>query len=200
MPTGYTYTVADGTVTELKPFIMQLARGMGALVTMRDDPADAPIPERFEPSTYSADELIEAREKLAMFLSMNEDSKQKACLEWNEENDKYNAKVLIEQKAQRKRYSDMIEKVKAWNGAPEGIKEFALSQLQSSIEFDTGETDEEILKYYPKSMTTEEWYNEQVRKAEWDISYHEKQNKEEIERTESRNAWLKQLRESLDGL
>lgn len=52
MPTGYTANVPDGITFE--QFVWQCARGMGALVMMRDEPTGAPIPERFEPSDYNA--------------------------------------------------------------------------------------------------------------------------------------------------
>lgn len=62
MPTGYTANVHDGITFE--QFVWQCARGMGALVTMRDEPTGAPIPERFEPSDYNAKRLQEAKDEL----------------------------------------------------------------------------------------------------------------------------------------
>lgn len=52
MPTGYTAGVKDGTVTDFKAFVMQCARAFGALIDMRDDPSDVPIPKSFAPSSY----------------------------------------------------------------------------------------------------------------------------------------------------
>jgi hypothetical protein len=49
MPTGYTAPIADGMTFE--QFALGCARAFGALVTMRDEPSDAPIPERLEPDT-----------------------------------------------------------------------------------------------------------------------------------------------------
>ena len=51
MPIGYTSKLHDGD-QPFNEFIMSCARAFGALVTMRDDPNDAPIPE-FEVSEYS---------------------------------------------------------------------------------------------------------------------------------------------------
>lgn len=50
MPTGYTADLHDGKDVTFDQFVKQCARGMGALVTLRDAPWDAPLPERFEPS------------------------------------------------------------------------------------------------------------------------------------------------------
>ncbi len=50
MPTGYTDAVKDGITFD--QFVLGCARGMGALVMMRDEPSGTPIPERFEPSRF----------------------------------------------------------------------------------------------------------------------------------------------------
>jgi len=60
MPTGYTYPVVEGKITEFSDFALSCARAFGALITMRDDPHDTPIPETFEPSDYNAKKLAEA--------------------------------------------------------------------------------------------------------------------------------------------
>ena len=52
MPTGYTDAVATGEIKTLKEFAYRCARAMGACIDMRDKPMDAPIPERFEPSSF----------------------------------------------------------------------------------------------------------------------------------------------------
>lgn len=48
MPTGYTYGIHDGSVTTLREFALRAARGMGALLPLREAPPDAPIPRCFE--------------------------------------------------------------------------------------------------------------------------------------------------------
>ena len=49
MPTGYTAPVQDGKIVTLKDFAWCCARGMGALVTMREAPSDAEIPRAVLP-------------------------------------------------------------------------------------------------------------------------------------------------------
>jgi hypothetical protein len=61
MPTGYTSKIATGEMTSLRHFILTCARGMGALVHMRDEPSDAILPLRLEPDTsYHDDEIARA--------------------------------------------------------------------------------------------------------------------------------------------
>ena len=89
----------------------------------------------------------------------------------------------------------MIEKVRAWKGAPEGIKEFALSQLKDSKEFDCREP----YRFWgtPPEIDPFVWINDKLTLAAREIKRAEEAYKEEVERVEGRNAWIKQLKESL---
>lgn len=72
MATGYTCDVSDGKITTLRDFALRCARAFGALITMRDEPFDAPIPEKFEPHTDYHDKAIrEAREQLEKLSAMS---------------------------------------------------------------------------------------------------------------------------------
>lgn len=195
MPTGYTASVADGTVTDLATFAMQLARGMGACITMRDAPSDAPIPEKFEPHDYHAKRLEEARTELERLYAMSEDEAQS-------EADKEYAEFLADRDraegrhaTQRSNYEAMIANVEAWTGAPEGIKEFALEQLRTGMDFDCRGP----FSYWregPPEIGTE-WRRAKLEKAQKDVEYHTIEDAKERTRTEGRNAWLAQLRASL---
>ena len=59
MPTGYTYPVADGTITEFSKFALNCSRAFGVLMHMRDEPIDAPIPDKIEPTSYYKNQLDE---------------------------------------------------------------------------------------------------------------------------------------------
>jgi hypothetical protein len=195
MPTGFTASVADGTVTDLETFALTLARGMGALVMMRDEPWDTPIPDAFEPSDYYTKRLVELkaeRERVeGLFGAQLEAEVQKLTDEYYEAE----AKSRQRHEEQKQRYLDMIAKVEAWQGAPEGIKSFGLSQLRDSLNFDCREP----FEYYGvlPDPDPENWKQQKLEDIEKDILYHAKNHAEEVERTESRNRWIKQLKESL---
>jgi hypothetical protein len=196
MPTGYTAAVAEGISFE--QFVMRCARAMGALVMMRDEPSDAPIPERFEPSTYSAGKLAEARAELERLDALTPEQVAAeaaayhagALQRWTERTDKRHE--------QREQYEAMLDKVRTW--APPstdhiGFKDFMVSQLTQTIDFDCGGTwDKE-----PEELSAAAWLGQQVREAQKNVAYHTKANAEEIERTESRNKWIADLRASLAG-
>lgn len=195
MPTGYTAAVVDGTITDLAPFALQLARGMGACIMMCEDPWDKPIPERFEPGMYNAERLAEAMAERDRLLALTPAERQTAADEAFNAAAEAKAKYFAEKAEQRERYRAMIAKVEAWEGAPEGIKEFALQQLRDGMEFDCREP----TQYWdePAQMTGAEWLADQLEKNQRDIAYHTKADNEERARTDGRNAWLAQLRASL---
>lgn len=89
----------------------------------------------------------------------------------------------------------MIEKLKTWEGAPEGIKEFGLEQLVRGMDFDCPEP----FKYYREVVQQDgsAWKVAALAKVAKDIEYHSVEDAKERARTDGRNAWLAQLRASL---
>lgn len=199
MPTGYTAEVGDGKVTDFNVFAMQCARAFGALITMRDDPADAAIPAEFAPSDYHVKALAKAREALASLRAMSIDQRQVAA-------DTANAGAVASwdlheaKKAEtRKRYDAMVARVKAWT-PPTGdhveMKNFMLQQLSESIRFDCGPA----YSKRPSPLQRDEWFAEAVAKAEHDIDYHTKEHAAEVKRCAWRSAWIADLRRSLQQI
>lgn len=202
MPTGYTAPVQSGEITEFKDFALQCARAFGALIMMRDDPSDAPIPKRFEPSTYNADRLAEATAELARI------SDQPVSF-WEAEASRTYAEALArweerrqEKREQRTRYEAMLAKVEAWTPPTpdhEELKKFMGQQLAESIRFDCGSTDEDEAKYDPKPELRQwaDYRAERLAELTRQVSYHTEENRKEIERTEGRNRWVEALRAAL---
>lgn len=196
MPTGYTAAIADDIT--FNDFVMSCARGMSALVMMRDEPMDAPIPERFEPSDYHTKKIAEAITIIDRLAGMTEDEAEQAA------SDTYEAAIAAQAAAihcndtLREKYNAMLAKVEAWQSPSadhDGFKKFMVEQITSSIDFDCDN------RYYRDQkhtrLTGAEWRAQEEAKARKDIAYHEAENAKEIERTEARNTWLRQLRESL---
>ncbi len=198
MPTGYTHDVQTGKTTGLNDFAMSCARAFGALITMRDEPSDAPIPDQLKPHTeYHDERLVAARNTVDEVpkLSAN-DCDQRAAEEFERA-----LADLTERQAERykeeARYKSMIEKVEQWQ-APEtvaSLREFMLEQLQESVKFDCNYKPER-----PIRLTGEGWRKEQLRQASRDLAYHAEERDKEIERTRRRNEWLADLRRSLGSV
>lgn len=194
MPTGYTAAVKDGITFE--QFVWSCARAFGALVLMRDDPAGAPIPERFEPSDWNAKKLAGARDRLATLEVMSDaDAAANARTDYEQAVERHRER-LAEIQALSDKYHAMLARVVQWTPpTPEhqGLKDFMAEQLRQSIDFDCS------TKYLtaPLLLPGAAWREAQIAQARKDIEYHAKEHAEEVERTESRNAWLRDLRESV---
>lgn len=195
MPTGYTADVADGKITDLRSFALQCARGMGALIMMRDEPWDAPIPERFEPSDFYAKHLQEAKAERQRIYNMTDAEADAAAAAEFDEKEAREAKWRADRAEQRARYQAMIDLVEPWQRAPEGLKEFMLEQLRTGMEFDCPA--EGTFYDEPKRRSGSEWRAEKLERVGRDILRYAEEDAKERARTDARNAWIAQLRAAL---
>lgn len=198
MPTGYTAPVQSGEITEFRDFAMNCARAFGALILMRDDPQNAKIPESFEPSDYHEKSIETAKSELAELESMTiEELDQKALSEYRKRC-KDDKEARRKKSEHRERYERMLEMVRSYTPpTPDHVefKSFMEKQLIESIDFDCGTS------YYDKNppvlLSGIEYKVQRKTDLERSISHHEEEHQEEIERTNSRNEWIKSLRQSL---
>jgi hypothetical protein len=195
MPTGYTAEIKNGITFE--QFAIGCAKAFGACISLRDEPADAPIPESFEPSDYYQKALIAAEQKLAQLQQMTlDEANVQSADEW-EAGEQNRFKRLEEIKELKAKYEAMLVAAEAYQPpTPDHVefKNFMVEQIKSSIKFDCGGD------YYDKpaaKLSATEWLAEALEGAERAVEYHRKGHTEEIDRTNSRNQWIKALRESL---
>jgi hypothetical protein len=195
MLTGYTADVKDGKVTEFADFALQCARAFGALVSMREDLRDAPIPDEFQPREYHSEALAKAEADMARLQAMSTDE----IATWaNAEQDaraEREAQWESDKTADRQRYEDMLEKVNAWTPpTPDhaGMKTFMVEQLQGSIKFDCD---------FPSKNTERvppiDFYAEAVARAQKDIEYHQTEYAAEVAYCAERSQWVRDLKASL---
>lgn len=197
MPTGYTYNIKNGITFE--KFAMQCARGMGALMEMRDQPADAPIPERFEPCDYHAKKLVEAKQHLEWLQQIS-------AIEAEREIDREHKEACIFNQASnqasialRSRYQTMLDSVNDWVPPTVdhvGFKEFMAEQITSSMRVDCYRAEE--LPADPIRPTFEEWRAKKIERTQSDITSYDQSYTKEVERTEGCNSWIKALRDSFE--
>lgn len=200
MPTVYTAIVAENDKVSLKEFALLCARGFSELIDMREEPMDAPIPEKLEPSGYYAERLEDAK---AMYNEYMNNPPTDEGLELRYEAYVADEKARIESVKDeilkiKSRYYVMLEKVKAWQPPTEehhGLKKFMIAQLTESMSHDCEvvyephiKTKEEYIEYekynYPKHLLEKiEYFEERVRK--------------ERERYAKINKWIDDLRNSL---
>lgn len=191
MPTGYTEAVGSGKITTLKQFALQCARGMGACITMRDEPWDATIPERFEPHTSHYDGQLAAARALLVELDglSPEECAARAASDYQERLKSYE-EYKRKRNEENGRYERMLAEVRGWQTEAEGIRDFMIDQLQISIV--------PMSSLPPHEMPADEWLRDARLAAMRNITYHEKAIADEVHRTAGRNIWLAALRRSLD--
>lgn len=200
MPTGYTADVQDGKVTEFSDFALICARAFGALVNMRDEPHNAPIPEAFDPHTSYHDEMIAAAQATLTELAplTAAECEQRTTAD-HADRLEYHSRRMREREEQRVRYEAMLAKAEVWEAPTpdhEGLRQFMIDQLKKSIDSDCAPYPR--LDREPERLTGEAWRNIELSRATDDLAYHVEQRDKEIARTATRNAWLAALRASLN--
>lgn len=193
MPTGYTAPIADGISFE--QFVWGCARGMGALVMMRDEPSNAPIPERFEPSDYHQKNLDRLRGELEALRAMTrEEVRVEADKTFHADLECHNG-LIKKANDLRAKYEAMLVELRAWEPPQDHVefKAFMEKQILESIDFDC-ET-----KYYdaPEGKSTDGYLAITEARLHRDIAYHTERHAKEVELTEGRNKWIADLRASL---
>ena len=199
MPTGYTADIAKGITFE--QFALDCARNFGATITKRDDPMGTPIPEEFQPSPYCKKSLDSAVKHLASMKSRTPAQWRKAHKDHVSNSINRCVKRIRENRSLEGKYTAMLAQVEAWNPPThehEGMKKFMRDQITESISFDCGGD------YYEREIvnaavqTIKEFKQEVIHEAKRRVEYSTKSWNEEVQRTNDRNAWIKNLRLSLN--
>lgn len=198
MPTGYTAKLAEEEQS-VADFIRLIGRGMGFLVMMRDAPFDAPLPDKFEAHSHRFDELNRLKEEKRRLTNLAGEELEAACAQYYDERDRETEKMRVRKEAQLDRYERMLESVQAWDPSHpvmRGTRDFAISQLKESIQFDCAGFSFEKAERKPP----EEWLAEQYESTVRSIKYYTKQQAEDELRTSERNEALQVFKEELAKL
>lgn len=200
MPTGYTATLMEKGQT-FKEFATQAIRAMGVCIEMRDEPNDAKIPEKFEPSDYHIKALKSARAELKKLEKFSKKEKIAYGQAIIDKTIKYNKEALAKAKKENERLNEMIVSVRSWSiqaGAEyNNLRDFMLDQLNISRN-DTSYY-EESNKQIEKS-SSQEYYLNALEGARHDIDYHIEEMGEEQKRYDDKNKYLSNFRKSLEKM
>lgn len=194
MPTGYTAKLNEGEQS-FTEFVLTCARNFGALITMRDDDLEAPIPDAFTPSDYHTEALKRERAEFQRVTALSSEECEKAAGTEHEQRLAEWQGSKANQEAIADRCRRMIQLVNAWvPPTPDhvGLRDFMIQQLQESLKFDCGfEKDE------PQRQTGAQWQASRNATIAHSIAYHQEEHAKEVERVAARNAWVAALRSSL---
>lgn len=199
MPTGYTANLYDGEQS-FEEFAMGCARAFGALVSMKEDPTDKEIPERFEVSDYHIKNGIEYSERYNELLKYTEDQKIKFGEMKKDGLVKQYKDSISKYEIINHRIGKMKDSVINWGvPSPEHyeLKKFMLQQLEISIE--TIDYYQDELKKI-KGYDVGHYYKNELESVLHSINYHKENHEKEVGRIKSRNDWVKALRDSLKSV
>lgn len=189
MPTGYTSGLYDGEQT-FEDFITGVARGMGYTIMQRDEATSSkPRLRRF--NEYELKSLKEDVDQLYDYLSKTPKERYQVYLSKRQEHNVYKKKSQRERRAMRKRYENMLEQVRAWDIPEilESTRDYAIQQLESSIDFDCSE-------YDWKFPTYTSWKQEQ--ESLRSLKRHAEYIEEEVERVQETNERILALYQSIN--
>lgn len=164
---------------------------------MRDDPMDAQIPDKFEPSNYNANRLEESKAELARLQAMTKPEQIAFGESRKSETLASTEKWLTKETEENKRLEEMEASVKKWTPPSADhteMKSFMLDQIRIS-KHSTDYTQNTLAETRAKAPM--DFYREAVACAKRDIEYNTKGHAEEVERANSRTEWVRQLRASL---
>jgi len=198
MPTGYTAYIEDGEITKGKDFLLKCARAFGACIDMRDDSLSVDIPAELKPSTYHKEALERAYLELEKYKTMTLEEAQNILDEDYINNQKSCRESIIKNSQIQERYSKVRKEIEDWTPPTSehyNLKKFALEQIDISMNHNMED-------YYKKELvkpkkTAEEYITTMIEGAADNIKYHLKNWNEEVKRTDERNKWINDLRDSL---
>ena len=203
MPTGYTAYIEDGDITTGKEFLKLCTRAFGIAIDLKDKPLSVPTPTHFEPNTYYKERYEKALEELnnANSLTFNEAKiRMRTAYERRISDYKSFAEKEI---AKNKKYAKVRKEVEEWNPPTEehqGLKKFALEQIDMCI------TKQEYIDEYleiskevfdDSDEAVEKYINDNIQHCKESLDRAYKSWKEELERTENKNIWIKKFLESI---
>lgn len=196
MPTGYTAKLMEEGET-FEQFAIRCARAFGALILMRDEPMDAPITEEFKPSDYYVKAGADARAELDRLEAMGGNERIAFGEALRAQSAQRSREWLEKDRAANGRLTTMRTEVEAWEPpSPDhaNYKAFMLEQIDMSLN-DLGYIEKTITEAEQRAAV--DYYAQAVKTAERNIGYYAAEHAKEVERTESRNQWIRQLRDSL---
>lgn len=198
MPTGYTDKIKDGI--SFKQYALGCARAFGALIAMRDEPADAEVPRVVEPSDYHTKRMVEIENELILLDSMSIEELDASAIKDYDDQCKRVSEVIIDKSDLKTKYEAMLTEAKAYKSPSpdhDEYKKFMMSQIESSIQFDCDVsyyTDQKLIL-----LNGVQWKTKQVKRLKGDLAYHDKENLKEIARAKGRTEWVQKMFKSLEG-
>lgn len=194
MSTSYTAAIKDGITFE--QFAMTCATAFGGGFENADLQNGKWPTANIEPSTYHLERLKDAQNKLAKLEAMSDEDSQKAAEDYWIEQEVARKLSLNNVLGLKEKYNAMYKQVKAWtppNQDLKGLKDFMITQISDSIEFDCSSIDS--LKKQYERMTGEAYRTQRIAELRWSIEHHQRNYEKDVERAANKTKWIMALRD-----
>lgn len=195
MPNGYTSDIHEGKpgADTARAYLWQCVRGFGVCFEQRDDDWRSAIKMPSVP-TYHTEQLALDEAELLEVQARSEEK-------WQSLYDIAMEKALQEAEAHRTkheaihaRYEKVRLEIEAMDFDPmfDNLKKTSLEWIQQSDNWDCHSD------YYDKQIVSfEEWKAEQIKHAEWGVSYHKREQEKEMKGYYERLEYIQKLIELL---
>jgi len=197
MPTGYTYPVAEGEVTDVSDFASACARAFGVFVHQRDDSPTAALryPEAPEDSYYVT-ALADAQDELKRWQASSEEDKYAMWSEYAHKQTVQRHKSKADVAVKRARYESMLAQVHAIDvpSALQSFHNFMVDQLEQSIKHDCGNGNFEN-EYY-RVLSYPEWCDTMNERVLRDVVYYDEQLNNTRKRYEDARRYIDTMAET----
>lgn len=195
MPTGYTKCLGDGAT--FAEFASRCARAGMPLVSLQDEPLDAPLPDCIEPTQGYARDAAHYREQLALVERMSDEESDAAARKEFDEM----ARALDEIRAERERmrgvYCAALEEVALWcPPTPDHtfLKDFMREQILTSMRVDCPMGIHESAADAPSGA---EWKARRIAHLRQEAEHYEAKAATAAERAAWATEWLRAFKASL---
>jgi len=178
-------------------FILQCARAFGACIGTRDDPTDAPIPDKFEASDYHVKALKREKAEHTRLLNMAKPQQAAFGEAARASGVESSKKFSKNQEEANNRLESMEARVREWEPPTHehyGLKKFMLEQIEIS-KHDLGGSRRDLKRLEEQAPL--EYWREAVGSSARSIAYHTEEMFKDGDRAKKRTEWVKQLRDSL---
>lgn len=198
--TGYIHRLIDENQT-FAEFVLASARQMSILYSLRDQPMDAPLPEKLEPAGYWDNEVAERTQKLAELEALTTEQDQHAY-GWRvkDEEIQWHLKEHAAQQKDLARVRETLAAVEAWEIPPDedldGLKRVMLEQLNECLRINGHGYHEKAARELGEA-TPLAFFERNLDYARRDVASAREYQQKELDRTARANQWLTALRESL---
>lgn len=204
--TGYTASIDDRSITNGKDFLKLCIRAFGVCIDQREDSLKTPLVTEFKPDEYYTRQKDEAVNRYENLKNTSIEDYYIRKIEQIKQSKEDNIKKYENKKLERQLYLKIKSEVESWvppTEEYEAIKQFALEQISAGIP-----TEEEIMEYKLKAESDLNYtmdkacqdYEIELSDLKDDIEYYEKKCREEVERCNSRNEFMKQFLDSLEEI